>query len=63
KFPKDELYSLSTQIRKSSRSVCSNIGEGYRKRLYKAQSSDCRLTTEDCRLKNAKYIEIPIQLN
>jgi len=36
KFPNDELYSLTTQIRKSSRSVCSNIGEGYRKRLYEA---------------------------
>ena len=35
-FPKEELYSLTTQIRKSSRSVCSNIGEGYRKRLYEA---------------------------
>ena len=36
KFPKDELYSLTNQVRRSSRSVCSNIGEGYRKRLYKA---------------------------
>ena len=27
---------MTTQIRKSSRSVCSNIGEGYRKRQYKA---------------------------
>ena len=36
KFPKDELYSLTNQIRRSSRSVCSNIGEGYRKRLYEA---------------------------
>ena len=35
-FPKEELYSLTTQIRRSSRSVCSNIGEGYRKRLYEA---------------------------
>jgi len=35
-FPKHELYSLTSQIRKSSRSVCSNIGEGYRKRLYEA---------------------------
>ena len=34
KFPKDELYSLTIQIRKSSRYVCSNIDEGYRKRLY-----------------------------
>ncbi len=36
KFPKDELYSLTSQIRRSSRSVCSNIGEGYRKRQYEA---------------------------
>lgn len=35
-FPNDELYSLTSQIRRSSRSVCSNIGEGYRKRLYEA---------------------------
>ncbi len=27
---------MTTQIRKSSRSVCSNIGEGYPKRLYEA---------------------------
>jgi four helix bundle protein len=36
KFPVEELYSLTSQIRKSSRSVCSNIGEGYRKRQYDA---------------------------
>ncbi len=30
------MYSLTSQIRRSSRSVCSNIGEGYRKRLYEA---------------------------
>ncbi len=35
-FPSEELYSLTSQIRRSSRSVCSNIGEGYRKRLYEA---------------------------
>ena len=33
-FPKEELYSLTDQIRRSSRSVCANIGEGYRKRSY-----------------------------
>lgn len=33
-FPKEETYSLTDQIRRSSRSVCANIGEGYRKRLY-----------------------------
>ena len=33
-FPKDEQYSLTDQIRRSSRSVCANIGEGYRKKVY-----------------------------
>lgn len=33
-FPSDEKYSLTDQIRRSSRSVCSNIGEAYRKRRY-----------------------------
>ena len=33
-FPKEELYSLTDQIRRSSRSVCANLAEGYRKRVY-----------------------------
>jgi len=33
-FPKEETYSLTDQIRRSSRSVCSNIAESYRKRRY-----------------------------
>jgi four helix bundle protein len=33
-FPKEEIYSLTDQIRRSSRSVCSNIAEAYRKRRY-----------------------------
>ena len=35
-FPKEEKYSLTDQIRRSSRSVCTNLGEGYRKRRYPA---------------------------
>jgi four helix bundle protein len=35
-FPKGEWYSLTDQIRRSSRSVCSNLAEGWRKRRYKA---------------------------
>ncbi len=35
-FPKEEKYSLTDQIRRSSRSVCTNVGEGYRKRQYPA---------------------------
>lgn len=33
-FPKEEIYSLTDQIRRSSRSISTNIGEGYRKRRY-----------------------------
>lgn len=33
-FPKEELYSLTDQIRKSSRSVATNISEAFRKRRY-----------------------------
>ena len=33
-FPKEEKYSLTDQIRRSSRSVCSNVAEAYRKRNY-----------------------------
>ena len=35
-FPKEEMYSLTDQIRRSSRSVCANLAEGWRKRRYEA---------------------------
>ena len=34
RFPKEETYSLTDQIRRASRSICVNIAEGYRKRIY-----------------------------
>ena len=33
-FPKEERYSLTDQTRRSSRSVCANIAEAWRKRRY-----------------------------
>jgi four helix bundle protein len=33
-YPKEEKYSLTDQIRRSSRSVCANLAEAYRKRDY-----------------------------
>ena len=36
-FPKEEKYSLTDQIRRSSRSVCGNIAEGWRKRRYRGK--------------------------
>lgn len=35
-FPVEERYSLTDQIRRSSRSVCANIAEAWRKRRYEA---------------------------
>ncbi|MBO0695701.1 MAG: four helix bundle protein [Verrucomicrobia bacterium] len=35
-FPSEEKYSLTDQIRRSSRSVCANIAEAWRKRRYQA---------------------------
>lgn len=35
-FPKEETFSLTDQIRRSSRSVCTNIAEAWRKRRYEA---------------------------
>lgn len=43
-FPKEEIYSLTDQIRRSSRSVSGNLAEAWRKRRYEkafiAKSSD-----------------------
>ena len=35
-FPKEETYSLTDQLRRSSRSVCANLAEAWRKRRYEA---------------------------
>lgn len=35
-FPREETYSLTDQIRRSSRSVCANLGEAWRRRRYPA---------------------------
>ena len=35
-FPAEEKYSMVDQMRRSSRSVCANIAEGWRKRRYPA---------------------------
>jgi four helix bundle protein len=45
KFSQEEKYSLTDQIRRASRSVCSNLAEAWRKRRYEAafvsKLSDC----------------------
>jgi four helix bundle protein len=45
KYPADERYSLTDQIRRSSRSVCTNLAEAYKRRRYKdyfiSKLNDC----------------------
>jgi four helix bundle protein len=36
RFPREEVFSLTNQIRRSSRSVCANLAEAWRKRRYEA---------------------------
>jgi four helix bundle protein len=64
-FPSEEKYSLTDQIRRSSRSVCVNFGEAYRRRKYPAHfvskltDSDAENTETEIWLKFAfdcKYI-------
>ena len=71
-FPKEELYSLTNQIRKSSRSVCSCIGEAYRKRQYEAhfvsKTSDADMENSETQVwfdfsLACKYISKPIYDN
>jgi four helix bundle protein len=53
-FPSEEKYSLTDQVRRSSRAVCSCIGEAYRKRQYKAhfvsKSSDADMENTETRV-------------
>ena len=54
RFPAEEKYSLTDQIRRASRSVCSNIGESWRKRRYRAafvsKLSDSETEAEETRV-------------
>jgi four helix bundle protein len=67
KFPVEERYSLTDQIRRSSRSVCANMGEAWRKRRYKAafiaKLNDCEAEAAETQIwikfaVKCKYIEI-----
>jgi len=45
-FPREETYSLTDQIRRSSRGVCSNIAEAWRRRRYEGAFVNCLNTSE-----------------
>ena len=47
KLPKEERYSMTDQVRRSSRSVCANIGEAWRKRRFYAKHFVSKLSDAD----------------
>lgn len=53
-FPTEEKYSMVDQMRRSSRSVCANLAEAWRKRRYPAhfvsKLSDCESEAEETRV-------------
>lgn len=62
-FPIEEKYSLTDQIRRSSRSVSANLAEGYKKRLYPALFL---LKVTDCLGENSEtqvWLEFALQCN
>jgi four helix bundle protein len=67
-FPVEERYSLIDQIRRSSRSVCANLAEAWRKRRYKAaflaKLNDCEAEAAETQTwiefaVKCKYIALP----
>src|SRR5213083_1349864 len=52
-FPNDEVYALTSQIRRSSRSVCTNLREAWAKRRYEAHFLS-KLTDADGEMEKPK---------
>ena len=71
KFPREEMYSLTDQIRRSSRSVATCVAEAYRKRQYEAyfvsKTSDADMENTETRAwldfaEGCKYIDGTIKI-
>lgn len=63
RFPVEERYLLTDQMRRSSRSVCANLAEAWRKRRYQAafvaKLNDCEAEAAETQT----WIEFAIQCN
>ena len=62
-FPREEIYSLTDQFRRSSRSVCANLAEAWRKRRYEkafiAKLSDAETEATETQV----WIEFAVKCN
>jgi four helix bundle protein len=62
-FPREEMYSLTDQIRRSSRSVPANIAEAYRKRIY-PRHFQSKLTDSDAENSETQvWLEFALKCN
>ena len=62
-FPKEETYSLTDQIRRSSRSVCANLAEAWRKRRYQAAFISKPSDSESEAAETQVWIEFAVKCN
>jgi len=62
-FPKEETYSLTDQIRRSSRSVCANLAEAWRKRRYQAAFISKLSDSESEAAETQVWIEFAVKCN
>lgn len=61
KFPQEEMYSLTNQIRKASRSVCSHIAEAWGRRPYRADFVNKLNMAESEALETQSWLENAVE--
>lgn len=62
-FPKEETYSLTDQIRRSSRSVCTNLAEAWRKRRYEKAFTSKLSDVEGEAAETQVWLEFSVRCN
>ena len=62
-FPKEEKYSLTDQVRRSSRSVCANIAEAYRKRRYPKHFTSKLTDSDGENLETSTWLDFTLACN
>jgi len=62
-FPKEEVYSLTDQIRRSSRSVCANISEAFRRRKYPKSFSNKLNESEAEAAETQNWLDFSLKCN
>jgi four helix bundle protein len=60
-FPKEEQYALTDQIRRSSRSVCANLAEAWRRRRYEGAFVDKLSLAESEAAETQVWLEFAVE--